>query len=53
MRACCVGWLIQAMVGQLGWLWSAVPEAFGVSGVGRVEGLLPLGADLARGAEMH
>jgi len=32
---------------------SLVPEAFGVRGVGRVQGLLPLGADLARGAEMH
>lgn len=39
--------------GQFRWLWSAVPEALGVGGVGRVQGLLPLGADLGRGAEVH
>ena len=39
--------------GQFRWLGSTVAEAFGVSGVGGVEGLLPLGADLGRGAEVH
>lgn len=39
--------------GQLRRLRLAVPESLGVSGVGRVQGLLPLGADLGRGAEVH
>jgi hypothetical protein len=46
-----MGWLIQAVSGSWGGRGRRV-KPFGVCGVGRVEGDLPAGVDLLRGADV-
>ena len=53
MRASGEGWLIQAALGSFGAWGRRVAELLGVSSVGCVEGVLPLGADLGCGAVVH